>query len=233
MASFVKLTLDTTGPQNPSLSLNNNAIYVNNQVINATIGTTDPQTTGYQVKIWGDLDIQRAITDGLLPAGASISNRDNAQWITYTTDKQIKLSNGDGNKTISIVIRDDVWNESAEVSKSITYDSTLPVVTVTAPDVNKVSKIAGKDSMTFTFTCSEDIVEYKVKVVPSEAALESTGTQIPSSAGSVNVQSSNEVNADDVISVTIKGTDLWTASSADGEKIIKVFCKDSTGNWSV
>jgi hypothetical protein len=33
--------------------------------------------------------------------------------------------------------------------------------------------------------------------------------------------------------VTIKGTDLETASAGDGAKTVKVFVQDLAGNWSV
>jgi hypothetical protein len=38
--------------------------------------------------------------------------------------------------------------------------------------------------------------------------------------------------ADASISCTINGADLETASSGDGAKIVKVFVKDASGNWS-
>lgn len=52
MASYFTLTLDTTAPSNPSISLEGGATYATAQLITATIGTSDTPTTNYQMLIW-------------------------------------------------------------------------------------------------------------------------------------------------------------------------------------
>jgi hypothetical protein len=146
-----------------------------------------------------------------------------SSWITLATPHAVKLSSGDGAKNLTVRLRDDVWNESATASDSITLDTTAPTINVTAgPTPTKISKIATKDVSAFSFSPSDDIVAYKVKVVPSTGSLHTAGTQIPTTAGSTNM-SGGAVTGGTTVSCTINGTDLETASAGDGPKIVKVF----------
>jgi len=225
VANWFNLILDTLGPQDPSVSINSGDAYTNDQLVTLSIGTSDSDKTGYQMKIWGNVD---ATYDTNIQATEA-----NSKWITFATSKQVKLSTGDGTKTVYAKLRDDVWNESAQASDSITLDTTVPVVTITGPDVSKISKVASKDTAAFSFSVDQTFVEYKVKVVPSTSSLHTAGTQIPITAGSTNMSGTGSFAASTPISCTIKGADLETASAGDGTKIIKVFVKDAAGNWSV
>jgi len=226
MASYYNLTLDTTGVSSPSISLEGGATYATAQLITATIGCGDGDTTGYQMKLWGDVDTTH---------NANIQDTEVASsWITYGVSQQVKLSSGDGSKTVYLKVRDDVYNESSQTSDSITLDTTLPVVSIAGPDVSKISKQSGKNTCSFSFQSDSIFDEYKVKVVASTGAAHDTGTQIPTTAGSSNMSgSAGDYPASTPINCQIKGTDLETASSGDGEKIIKVFVLDYAGNWSV
>ena len=226
MANYVTITLDTTGPSNPSVVIAGGAQYATAQLVDLTLGTTDNPTTGYQMKIWGNVD----------PAhDASIQATEGASaWITFTTTKQIKLATGDGSKTINAKIRDDVYNESSQVSDSIILDTQLPVVTITGPDLAKISKNAGKNVSSLSFSVDSIFDEYKVKVVASAGAAENTGTLIATTNGSTNTSgSAGNYAASTPIACTINGTDLELANSGDGVKIVKVFVKDKAGNWSI
>jgi DNA-binding ferritin-like protein (Dps family) len=226
MANYFNLILDTTGVSNSTVTIESGATYATNQLVNLTIGCSDGATAGYQMKIWGDVDLAYDVN---IKATEGAST-----WITYATSKQIKLLTGDGSKTINVKIRDDVYNEGSIVSDSIILDTSLPVVTVTAVDNQKISRITGKDVFSFTFSCSEVFVEYKVKVVATSGAGESTGTAIGVASGSTNMSgTAGNYPASTPISCTITGTDLQTASSGDANKIIKVFVKDTSGLWSV
>lgn len=225
MANYFNLTLDTTGVANPTISIEAGAIYASSQLVNLTIGTTDTPTTGYTMKIWGDLDTIYD-TNCQSTEGASA-------WITYTASKQIKLSSGEGSKVIYLKIRDDVYNESAQVSDSIILDLTLPIVTVTGGDVPKISKITGKNICSFSFQSDSVFNEYKIKVVNSSGATNDTGIQIGTTNGSTNMSgTAGNYPANTPINCTINGTDLEVASSGDGMKIIKVFVKDASNLWS-
>jgi len=226
MANYFNLTLDTTGPAAPSISLESGATYATAQLVTATISTSDSPTTNYQMKIWGDVDTTH---------NADIQDTEIASaWISYATSQQVKLSSGDGSKTVYLKIRDDVYNESSQADDSIILDSTLPVVSITGPDLSKISKVAGKNVSSFSFTVDGIFDEYKVKAVASSGAAHDTGTLIPTTAGSTNMSgSAGDYPASTPINCSIYGTDLETADSGDGVKIIKVFVKDKAGNWSV
>lgn len=227
MANNFTVTLDTTGPASPALTY---GPYATSQIVTLTISTADGTTTGYQMKLWGDVDIAY---------NASIQGTEVASsWISYATSQQVKLSTGDGNKTVNVKLRDDVLNESAITNDVITLDTTKPVVSIPiGPDVTKVSKQAGKDTLSFSFQADTAVFAWKIKVVTSAGAAESTGVQIPTTGGSTNVSNGNGsaqvLAAATNQAVTIKAADLETASPGDGSKIVKVFTQDQAGNWSV
>lgn len=232
MANYFTLTLDTTGPSNPSIRLDNNAQFATNSLVTAAISTGDAEKTGYQMKIWGDLDLAWAKSNGLVGTNSTTITQETASWVTFAASKQLKLSGSDGSKTISLQLRDDVYNVSAVASDSITLDTTRPTVTITGPDVNRISKQAGKNVAAFSFTVDTDFVEYKVKVAASGAD-HSTGSAIGTANGSANMAGTGDYAKGAVINCTINGADLEAASGGDGVKSIKVFVKDEAGNWSV
>lgn len=226
MASYFNLTLDTTGPANPQIILESGAQYANAQLVQATISCSDADKTGYQVKIWGDVD---TAYDADVQATEANSN-----WISWTASKQIKLSSGDGSKTVYLRIRDDVWNQSGQASSSIILDTTKPIVTISGPDVSKISKVSGKNIASFSFSVDSIFDEFKVKVVSSTGADHNSGTQIPTTGGSTNMSgNAGDYPASTPINCQVYGADLETGSAGDGTKIIKVFVKDKAGNWSV
>lgn len=233
MPNFFNITLDTIGPASPTIILESGAAYANDQLVIATVGTSDSSTVGYQMKIWGDLDLAWAKTNGIISGSATTTLEADALLTAFTTSKQIKLSAGDTNKTIYAKIYDDVLNPSAQVSDSIILDATLPTISISGPDVSKISKQAGKNSSSFSFQVDSAFVEYKVKVVSSSGADNTTGFQIPTAGGSTNMSATGSFAANTPINCTIKGQDLETASAGDGSKIVKVFVKDAGGNWSV
>lgn len=224
MPNFFYLTLDTTPAANPMININGGATFATNVLADLTISTSDTDKTGYQMKIWGNVDKTYDV---------NIQDTEAASvWITYNNSKQIKLATGDGTKTINLKIRDDVYNESAVVSDTINLDTTIPAVSVTSADVTKISKQAGKNAASFSFSVDKAFVEYKVKVVSSTGAAENTGTTIAIAGGSTNTSGTGSYPSGTPIIVTIKGSDLESASSGDGQKIIKVFVKDASGKWS-
>lgn len=219
MASFFNLTLDTLAPSGLTLSIDNGAVYATKAAVALAIGVSDGDTTGYQMKIWG---ISGAETEA------------DATWETYAASKSVTLTAGDGLKTVYIKVRDDVGNESAAVSDTITLDTAVPVVSITGPDKSKISKVAGYNSAAFSFSANVDFEEYKVCVAPATTSLQDAGTVIPTTNGSANTSGSAGGYAKDTaINVTVKGADLEAASSGDGVKIVKVFVKNAAGTWSV
>lgn len=220
MASFFNLILDTTAPQSIVLKINNGAQYTTSREVTLSITTQDESKTAYQMKIWG--------TD-------SVDSESNASWEAFKESKTVTLTTGDGSKTVYVKVRDDVYNESDAVNAQITLNTATPTVTIVGPDVTRISKVAGKNVSSFSFTSDVTIVAWKVMVVKSSDALNDTGTnvQIPTDGGSTNMTGDTETSAGDSISCTIYGADLETASSGDGTKIIKVFVQNIAGTWSV
>lgn len=225
MVNYINVTLDTTAPATPTLSLDGGSAFANDLLVDCLIGTADGDTTGYSMKIWGTVDVGY---DGAIQATEGASD-----WITYSPSKQIKITEDNGMKTINIRIRDQVNNVSGMVSDTISYDSTKPVVTTSLPDVSSISTNTDKNVVNFTFQVSEPFVEYRVKAVNSTGAEEVAGIQIPTTNGSTNTSGTGTFDTTVTpINVTIYGLDLQTASSGDGLKTIKVFVRDEAGLWS-
>lgn len=218
MASFFQLILDTLAPQGFRISLNGGAQYTTGRDVTLNVTVSDSDISGYQIKIWG--------IDGVADESAAV-------WQTLTENIPISLPAGDGTKTVYAKIRDDVRNETAAASASITLNTAVPVVTVTGPDVSKISKVNGCRTASVSFTVDVDFTEYKVCVVTNTNSIESAGTVIGTANGSTNTSGTGTFKAGTPINVTIDGADLEAASEGDGVKIIKVFAKNSAGTWSV
>ena len=218
MASYFNLTLDTLAPQGLSIKLNNGSQYTTSKSVTLSIALTDASTAGYQMKVWG---VNGAETEA------------DASWETYAASKSITLLNNDGLKTVYVKVRDDVCNETAAASATITLDTSVPAVTIIGPDVSRISKTAPKNVATFSFTSDVDFTEYKIKVVPSKSSLHDAGTLIGADNGSNNMKGAGTFKKSTAITCKIFGKDLEVASSGDGEKIIKVFVKNVHGTWSV
>ena len=219
MASYFNLTLDTLAPSGLTLAINDGALYATSTAVKLTIAVEDESTTGYQMKIWG---IDR------------VADESSASWENFAPSKSVNLTSGDGLKTVYIKVRDDVGNESAQVSDTITLNTAVPVVTITGPDKSKISKVSGFNTAIINFTADVKFEEYKVSVVPQHNSTQEAGTVIPTDGGSVNTSGADgNYPASENIQVTITGTDLEAASSGDGVKIVKVFVKTAAGIWSV
>lgn len=218
MASYFNLTLDTLAPQGLTVKLNNGSQYTTTKTVQLAVNVTDESADGYQMKVWG--------ING-------VANESDATWETLANIKNVTLSTGDGLKTVYVKVRDDVYNETAAASATITLDTSVPAVTIIGPDVSKISKTSPKDVATFSFTSNTAFTEYKIKVVPSNSSLHDAGVQISTANDSTNMSATGTFKASTAISCKVYGKDLEAASSGDGEKIIKVFVKNVHGTWSV
>lgn len=171
------------------------------------------------MKIWGTSDVD---------------SEESASWENFAASKQITLPSGNGLKTVYVKVRDDVGNESAQVSDTITLDTSVPAVTITGPDKSKISKVAGFNQSIINFMSDVAFVEYKVCVVPATSSAQDAGTLIGTTHGSINTSGdAGDYEASTNIQVTINGADLEAASAGDGVKIVKVFVKNAAGTWSV
>lgn len=177
MASFFNVTLDTLPPQGLTVTLDGGAAYATSRLVTLALAVEDADTAGYQMKIWGVSDA---------------AEETDAAWETYTASKKITLPDGDGLKTVSVKVRDDVGNETAAAAASITVNTAVPVVSVTGPDRSRLSKISGFDTAALSFMADVDFAAYKVCVVPAASSLEGAGTAIPTDGGSSATSGSDE-----------------------------------------
>lgn len=228
MASSFLLELDTTAPGSPAVVIEAGATFTIDRDVDLAISTSDGDTTGYSMKIYGDVDDAFATSEYRAIEA-------NAPWISFAATKSVRVSSGDGSKTIRIKIRDDVNNASSEATDAITLDTTAPQVTVTSgPTPNVISKQTGKRTSTFIWESDAAFEEYKIKVVSAGTDAHTAGTQIPTTAGSTNMSgTAGGYPATTGITSTIDGADLESASAGDGNKRVKVFVKDAAGNWSI
>lgn len=215
MASFFLLMLDTTAPNLGSISLPSNT---NSRNVTATLSAIDANF----VKLWGDI---------VSTNGTTYTEQSPLQ-VAYNTSVNITLTTGDAVKTVYVKFIDDVGNESTTYNASINLDTSAPTVTIIGPDVSKISKVNGYNVSTFTFSSSDSFDEWTIRVVPISDSSHTAGTEIPMTNGSINMNGNTVTAADTAVSCTIYGADLEAASSGDGAKIVKVFVKDLTGNWS-
>lgn len=227
MPAYTTITLDTIGPAGVVASIDAGAAYSPDVDVALGITTTDPDTTGYQIKVWGNVD---------LTANPSIQDTEaNSAWISYTASQAVRLSTGDGVKTLNVRVRDDVWNTSSVASDSITLDTTVPVATINvAPAPSKISKVTGKRTSTLEWSVDTAFDQYEVRVVPATNSTRAAGAVIGTTNGSTNVSgNAGGYPAATNIVTAVDGADLEAASAGDGAKIVKVFVKDAAGNWSV
>lgn len=219
MASYFNLTLDTTAPSGVTLSINSDDLYTTTASVTLSIGCSDENTTGYQMLIWGT---------------ASAPTQGEASWVTYQPSTSVTLTSGDGLKTVYVIVRDSVGNQSSQASDTITLDTSVPAVSITGPDVTTISEVTGFNQAIFNFTSDVDFEVYKVCVVPSTGTTQNAGITIGTTNGSINTSgNAGGYPANTNIEVTINGSDLEAASSGDGVKIIKVFVQNAAGTWSV
>src|ERR1044072_2012026 len=232
MASSVTITLDTSAPGGVSITLAGGASVVTSRDITAAIACTDADLTGYQMKIYGDVD------DAFDTANYRASEA-NAPWISFATSKNIRLSSGDGAKTVRQKDRDDVGNTATEQTDGTTLDTTIPVITVNSgPTPARISKQSSKRTSSFAWQSDIALSAYQVRLVANADDARGAGTLIGTTGGSTNV-SGGATGATTPVTTQIDGADLETAgvngaaayNGAAG--IVKVFGQSAAnGQWS-
>ena len=168
MAAYFQLTLDTLAPSITSFAINDGASVTTSR--NVTLKITAPEAAA--MKVWG--------VDGVATESA-------ATWETFSAEKAVTLTSGDGTKTVYIKVRDSVYNESATSSDTITLSTALPTITITGPDVSVISEQSGKNVATFSFQSSMALKAWTVRLVPANNSAHDAGTQIPTAGGSTNM----------------------------------------------
>lgn len=233
MSSTVSITLDTAAPGGVAIVLAAGVPIVSVFDVVAAISTTDTDSTGYQMKLYGDVD------DAHAPAEYRTLEAD-APWISLAASKNIRLTAGDGVKTVRVKVRDDVFNPSGEATDTITVDTSVPVITVSSgPNPGRISKQTGKRTSSFSWSSDKALMAYEVRLVPAADSLRGAGTLIAATNGSQNV-SGGATGAATPVTTQIDGSDLETAgvngnaayNGAVG--IVKAFGQEAAnGVWSV
>ena len=234
MANYINIILDTIGPSGVSVKINGDADKAITTAVTLAIACADTDLTGYQMKIWGTADVPTE-TDAI--------------WETYQTTKNVTLSSGDGLKTVYVKVRDDVWNESATVSDTITLYEKLPSIIGLTVNKSKLSLVEGQNLTLGDFTVDENIDAIKVMIVQNANDVHDAATNIaiPVTNGSkIETDNGKLTCTDGVLMVeeivncvhgiifNIYADDINSVSPGDGIKIIKVFVRSAeTGKWSI
>lgn len=240
MASYINLTLDTTGVTPLQMLINDGAARCASTSVKVTITLAEEDmeyADSYSMAFFGDV------------VGSG-------EWMKFAYEKNITLTEGDGAKEVIVVIRDDVHNEGEPAGDTITLHASVPVVTVSGPSVARISGKEGKDVTTFTFTADKPIHSFRVVAAESINVLhdDATSKTLPTLHGSrvTVVNDSGEtvaINSEEELylnlgglgkfaagkefTVTLYANDICEISPEDGVKLIKVFVKEYDGNWSV
>lgn len=132
-------------------------------------------------------------------------------------------------RNLSVSPTELVWMaaQPQPVSRIVTVssvDTTAPGTNITVgASKSRISRVAGQDVTTFTFTVDEDYQAYQLRVVPSGASPVTAGALLESGSGGT-------AGAGRAVDVT--DAELEAAGGTTGDSIIKVFAQDLAGNWS-
>lgn len=244
MANYINITLDNTGVTPKSVKINGDETRTTSTAVTLqiTLNEADAQFADtYEMAIFGSV------------VGAE--DERNLNWEKFSFEKNITLTDGDGEKIVYVILRDDLHNEGSEVYDEITLYTEVPTVNVSGPTIGRISNNEGKNITTFTFTADKSITNCKVMVVENinvrhddatnKLLAATNGSKMTVDINGETVDCSGDYLEFDLtelplmslggkeFTVTINGIDLYYLSPADGVKIIKVFVKEKNGNWSV
>lgn len=112
-----------------------------------------------------------------------------------------------------------VWAEGTPAPSDTTAPGDITITDITA---SRISRVVGKDATNVTFTANEPFVEYMIRRVANTTDDRTMGTLVEQAV--VSSRSSH--------TVTITDDELVAAAGTEGNNTLKVFVKDSSGNWS-
>jgi hypothetical protein len=204
------LFLDTTAPQNPTFIINNGGATTEEQIVTAHLGHSDRTRTGYQIKIWGDVDAEYD------PAIAR--QEQNSEWVAFSPTYLFKLSRFNGSKRVYAKIRDDVWNETAALTVTITFTGGEEPV--------QVGKGADAPSFTSAPILGEEFEQVwaaEINVtIPVQILAETTGNV--SLIKNMSISASGQVSASRRVQFVTEGTRLqasrWNKLITEDEELL-------------
>lgn len=125
----------------------------------------------------------------------------------------------------AFILRQSALRGGDTLRGGVATDTTPPVVEVVSVSRSKISRVNTKDSADVIFYATEDWVEYQIRVVPGNSATISSGTLLETATFAGTANSNYQV--------TITDDEFVAAGGLEGSNILKVFVRDSAGNWSV
>lgn len=135
------VTLDLTVPQLASVSITNPSP-TSSTTLNLSFGAvSNGPYTQYCIK----------------ENNTALAGLGDACWVATTLPATFTATAADGNKVLSVWIRDAAGNISNRVDSNTVYlDQSVPLVAITAPAANAPINIANQATFTISGTCSED-----------------------------------------------------------------------------
>src|SRR3989339_883130 len=130
------ITLDTTGPTNCSIVINNEDVYTSNTSVLLTLSAADTDS--------GVSEMQ-------------FSNNGGTTWstaVTYNTSNSYTLPFGDGLKTVSVRYKDNAGNWSGSIEGTITLDTTVPTGSI---DINGGAAYSRSTAITLSVSADDNL----------------------------------------------------------------------------
>ncbi|MDP2343332.1 MAG: carboxypeptidase-like regulatory domain-containing protein [Deltaproteobacteria bacterium] len=131
------ITLDATGPQSASVSIEGGALFTRNLGNTAAFGTTG--ASEMQISVDGTLDTE--------------------PFVGFVSSSSVTFAGVDGTKTVAVAFRDDAGNTSA-ASDTIVLDRVAPVGGTVV--INGGSAVTNNTTVTLTLTPPADAVDMSV-----------------------------------------------------------------------
>lgn len=219
MASgFLAVEVDTLPPSDVTVS------------INGDYGTTDNPEVRLLVRTWDYLNGQQDVVDMLIwgdvdpSADPRVATTEGAsEWRPFEPMPVVVLAHGQGERTVSVKVRDNVGNVSTTAAGSITLTvSPVPIVTIVQPPIRfRHSLQTGYNSIQFGWRADRAFSEYKVLAVDNIYATVDQGKALTGT----NVAATGTFAAGTRIDSTVGVSGLLQVSEGSGGKILKAFVR--------
>ncbi len=180
------IILDTTPSIIKYFTINNGAPYTNSTYVSLSISAYDT-TSG--------INLMNFSNDGISWS----------PWETYATSKTWKLTNGDGNKTVYVRIKDRAGNVASTISNIIILDTTSPIVLSTIPQ-NNAANVSIDSIIVITFNATlnnNTLTPINITITDSKSNLISGTMSYDNKNKTITFKPSTTLGYDDQYIVTI------------------------------
>ena len=202
--SSATITLDTQGPRNPSLSIDEGN-YTNLQMVHLTISATE--------------------ANNMLIDGDVKDDTNTKGWISYSSSTQVTVLPGDGEKEVTVKFKDEAGNETSIEKRTITLDTIPPAIEgniearfVRHNEELEERKETGCQTPTFIWKATDTLsgVNGYSYSFSTDTGVEPNDVIDPTT----KIESLDSIQPE------------WTDKSKDGTYYFKVKAKDYAGNFS-